>query len=179
MVGGWWLVVSGAHSRNSQIFIDLEVFWTTKLGSLWQPVAPCGGLWHGSPPPYRRIAQSCWGPPDLDDLISRSSSLEAWRHAWADNNDENEDEDQIAIRKLLSVLQQREDFPVQQRNKIIELTHEFVNNLGTDIKDMVTDQRTVADGYAGLDSNRDTPKEVETALRHYPETLSERGGQYN
>ena len=95
------------------------------------------------------------------------------------NNNEVDEEDQLAIQKLLSVLQQRDDFPVRQRNKIIELAHQFVNNLGADIIDMVTDQRTVANGYAGLDSNRDTPKEVETALRHYPETLSERGGYYD
>ena len=44
---------------------------------------------------------------------------------------------------------------------------------------MVTDQRTLADGYTGLDSDRDTQKEVETALRHYPKTLSERGGIEN
>ena len=44
---------------------------------------------------------------------------------------------------------------------------------------MVTDQSPVANDYAGLDRNRDTQKEVEIALRHYPETLSERGGQYN
>ena len=32
-------------------------------GSLWRPVAPCGtGV-----RPLRRIAQSCWGPPDGDD----------------------------------------------------------------------------------------------------------------
>ena len=98
----------------------------------------------------------------------------------ANNEDDNaEDEDQLAIQKLLSVVQQRENFPVRQRNKIIELAHQFVNNLGADIKDMVTDQRAVADGYAGLDSNRDTKKEVETALRHYPETLSEPGGVEN
>ena len=96
-----------------------------------------------------------------------------------DGEVEEEEEDRMAIQKLLSVLQQREDFPVRQRNKIIELAHEFVNNLGADIKEMVTDQRPVADGYAGLDSNRDTRKEVETALRHYPETLSEQGGRYN
>ena len=93
-------------------------------------------------------------------------------------DDEEEEQDQLAIQKLLSVLQQREDFPVRQRNKIIELAHEFVNDLGADVKDMVTDKRKVVDGYAGLDSDRDTKEEVETALRHYPETLSERGGRF-
>ena len=95
-----------------------------------------------------------------------------------DDDDDEEEEDRMAIQKLFSVVQQRDDFPVRQRNKIIELAHRFVNSLGADIKEMVTDQRSVANGYAGLDSNRDTQKEVETALRHYPETLSERGRQY-
>ena len=96
-----------------------------------------------------------------------------------DNEDTNDEDDQMAIQKLFWVVQQRDDFPIRQRNKIIELAHQFVNDLGADIKEMVTDQRTVADGYDGLDSNRDTQQEVETALRHYPETLSERGGRYN
>ena len=96
-----------------------------------------------------------------------------------DDHAYDEEEDRMAIQKLLSVVQQRDDFPVRQRNKIIELAHRFVNNLGADIKGMVTDQRCLDDGYAGLDNNRDTKKEVATALRHYPETLSERGGQYD
>lgn len=81
--------------------------------------------------------------------------------------------------RIFSAVQQRDDFPVRQRTKIIELAHQFVNDLGADVKDMVTDQRTLADGYTGLDSDRDTQKEVETALRHYPKTLSERGGIEN
>ena len=30
------------------IFVDLHGFWTRKLAGIWQPVAGCGGLWHGS-----------------------------------------------------------------------------------------------------------------------------------
>ena len=44
--------------------MDLGVFWTRKLGSLWRPVAPCGT---GVRPPIRRIAQSCCGLPDGND----------------------------------------------------------------------------------------------------------------
>ena len=81
--------------------MDLEVFWTRGLGglwhpvatcgALWQPVAACGGLWHGSPYPY--IKNCSIDDLIFDDLIIRSSSLEAWRHAWADNDAENENED--------------------------------------------------------------------------------------
>ena len=52
-------------------------------GSLWQPVAACGT---GVRPPIRRIAQSCWGPPDLDDPRIRSSSL-------GDDDDDGADDD--------------------------------------------------------------------------------------
>ena len=110
---------------------------------------------------------------DDDDEEEEEEEEEEDDHAY------DEEEDRMAIQKLLSVVQQRDDFPVRQRNKIIELAHRFVNNLGADIKGMVTDQRCLDDGYAGLDNNRDTKKEVATALRHYPETLSERGGQYD
>ena len=41
-------------------FLDLEVFWTRKLGSLWRPAGRESA-------PLRRIAQSCWGPPGGDD----------------------------------------------------------------------------------------------------------------
>ena len=47
-----------------------------------QPVAACGGLWRPAAresAPLRRIAQSCWGPPDGDDKN--------------DDADDDEDED--------------------------------------------------------------------------------------
>ena len=48
-------------------------------GSLWQPVAACGT---GVRPPIRRIAQSCWEPPDGDDKD--------------DDADDDEDEDIVS-----------------------------------------------------------------------------------
>ena len=61
-----------------------------------QLVAPCGGLWHGSPHPY--IKNCSIDDLIFDDLIIRSSSLEAWRHAWADHEDENGDQDAVDSR---------------------------------------------------------------------------------
>ena len=53
-------------------------------GSLWRPVAACGT---GVRPPIEELLRILLG-------IIRSSGLEAWRHAWADHDDEDEDADE-------------------------------------------------------------------------------------
>ena len=53
-------------------------------GALWRPVAACGT---GVRTPIEELLRILLG-------IIRSSGLEAWRHAWADNDDENGDEDE-------------------------------------------------------------------------------------
>ena len=46
----------------------------------------------------------------------------------------------------------------------------FLDNLGDDIHDMLSDNNDFeAHNYDGLDSNRDTEAEVETAVRFFPE----------
>jgi len=51
----------------------------------------------------------------------------------------------------------------------------FLHDLGEDIFDMITDRSDHNSiDYRGLDINRDTVAEIETALRHYPELLSRR-----
>ena len=75
-------------------------------------------------------------------------------------------------RKLSKVLEQAENFPVRQRMKINQLVDYFLSKLEEDIYRMVTDQRII--DYRGLDSERDTEAEVETALRIFPHTLRRR-----
>ena len=72
----------------------------------------------------------------------------------------------------------QEDFPLRQRNRIDELVEECIEKLGNDIHSMLCDQNSGED-YRGLDSDRDTEAEVETALRHFPEVVSRGGGRYN
>ena len=43
---------------------------------------------------------------------------------------------------------------------------------------MITDTRTVEEGYPGLDSDRDTETEVSIAVGLFPPLLSERGGGF-
>ena len=109
-------------------------------------------------------------------------------HVAADtaaNNEDNNDEDaqtvndRRLINKAISLLQERLGLPNRTRTKIVELAQEFVDGVGEDIKDMITDTHTVEEGYEGLDSDRDTEEEVEKAIRFYPESLTHRGGKYN
>ncbi|OEU07425.1 hypothetical protein FRACYDRAFT_251230 [Fragilariopsis cylindrus CCMP1102] len=76
--------------------------------------------------------------------------------------------------KLIPILQRKGEFSLRSRNKINELARAFLENLGNDIHDMLCDDDVEADDYFGLDSNRDTEAEVETALRFFPELLSRR-----
>ena len=78
-------------------------------------------------------------------------------------------------RKLASILDDTNyrRFPLRQRNKINELVDAFHSKLGDDIHAMCTDQRA-GESYKGLDSEKDTEPEVETALRFYPNTLRKR-----
>jgi hypothetical protein len=55
--------------------------------------------------------------------------------------------------------------PLQTRNEIDELIEEFLDNVKMNIHDM-----------RGLDSNRDTEEEVETAIRLFPKILGETKG---
>jgi hypothetical protein len=74
--------------------------------------------------------------------------------------------------KLISVLERKEGFSLRTGNKTDELVENFLDNLSDDIHDMLCDNRINADDYRGLDSERDTEKEVEIAVRFFPEVLS-------
>jgi len=75
--------------------------------------------------------------------------------------------------KLNSILTRNDQFQLRQRTKIDELVDIFLDNLEDDVHDMIFDQNVSLD-YQGLDSERDTEAEVETALRFFPEVLSRR-----
>ncbi|OEU11348.1 hypothetical protein FRACYDRAFT_245680 [Fragilariopsis cylindrus CCMP1102] len=77
--------------------------------------------------------------------------------------------------KIDLVLERKEKFPFRNRNKIDGLIQEFLEKLGNDIHDMLFENEFAgADTYDGLDSDRDTEEEVETAIRFFPEVLSRR-----
>ncbi|OEU14483.1 hypothetical protein FRACYDRAFT_241028 [Fragilariopsis cylindrus CCMP1102] len=108
--------------------------------------------------------------------------------------------------ELISVLKQHDEFHLRTRNKIDELVEEFLTindpfDLSTrneidelveefltrtkdDLYNMLCDRNNVdVDDndhvYCGLNSDRDTETEIETALRFFPEVLSRRGGPFN
>ncbi|OEU07200.1 hypothetical protein FRACYDRAFT_251527 [Fragilariopsis cylindrus CCMP1102] len=82
--------------------------------------------------------------------------------------------------KIDSVLARKRKFPLRNRNKINALIKEFLEKLEDDIHDMFFDTTYDAetDTYDGLDSDRDTEEEVETAIRFFPEVLSRRKDVY-
>jgi hypothetical protein len=57
------------------------------------------------------------------------------------------------------------------------LIKEFLKNLGNDIHELLCD--IDVENYDGLDSDRDTEEEVETALRIFPKVLSRKGGCFD
>ena len=69
-------------------FIDFGCMLGQKVK---RPVATCGALWDGSPPPKERIARSSWGPPDLDGPMLRSPRL------GDDGDDDADDADDEGI----------------------------------------------------------------------------------
>ncbi|OEU23669.1 hypothetical protein FRACYDRAFT_233841 [Fragilariopsis cylindrus CCMP1102] len=77
--------------------------------------------------------------------------------------------------ELISVvLEKKKKVPQRTRNKIDKLVEQFLQDLGDDIHEMLcdTDENVNSDIYRGLDSNRDTVAEVETAIRFFPDVLS-------
>jgi len=98
------------------------------------------------------------------------------------NNDDDDDEaaavaaSNAANLKLMSILEDRDDFPLRQRTKINELTKEYLTKLENDIHAMLCDKTNCIGNnyYHGLDSDRDTVAEVKTAIGFFPEVLARR-----
>jgi hypothetical protein len=70
--------------------------------------------------------------------------------------------------QIISVLEHKKELPWQTRNEIDELIEEFLNKVKTNVHDMLCNN----DNYRGLDIDRDTEAEVETAIRLFPEVLT-------
>jgi hypothetical protein len=93
--------------------------------------------------------------------------------------------------KIISVLEKKEEFPLCNINKMDELIEEFLDKLETDVHALIcnfSDDDGYVDNdndpgddadYRGLDSDRDTEKEVETAIRFFPNVLTRKGGRLN
>ena len=142
-------------------------------------------------------------PPSLAELLARliadvqnnttAAAAAATNRDGVDDEDGMEDSipppdaaDLPRKRHRLTVIEsllRQEQLPVRQRNTIDVLVREFQHRVGNDIHDMITDQRMSdemlddddMDGtYEGLDNQRDSVEEVETALRIYPGVLARR-----
>jgi len=77
-------------------------------------------------------------------LLLRTVLIDEDIAAAANDDDENEEEDAIAAAvflKLHTILQRRNEFPLRQRNRIIELAEEYIEGLGDDIHEMLCDQK--------------------------------------
>jgi hypothetical protein len=97
-------------------------------------------------------------------------------HIEIDNTDQSE-ESAAADRKILeliSLLQRKKKYPTRTRNKIDRLVNRFLNQTKNDVHDMLCDNRIYADGYGGLDCERDTEEEVEAIVRFFPDVFSRR-----
>ncbi|OEU08103.1 hypothetical protein FRACYDRAFT_250326 [Fragilariopsis cylindrus CCMP1102] len=82
----------------------------------------------------------------------------------------------VLLKKMILVLEQKETFPLQTRNKTDELVENFIENLEDDVHEMLCFNSTDSDSdnYRGLDSDRDTDAEVEAIVRVFPEVLTRR-----
>ena len=88
-------------------------------------------------------------------------------------------ERQRKFKKVNTILEKHGKFPVQNRNSIDELVDNFLEQVGNSIHDLLCNNDADADNYRGLDSDRDTEAEVETAIRFFPEVLSRREDRFD
>jgi hypothetical protein len=109
-----------------------------------------------------------------DDNIDIEDVQQAQAQAAQDEQQQQQQQQQavVLLKKMILVLEQKETFPLQTRNKTDELVANFLENLGDDIHDMLCDNYIEAENYIGLDSDRDTEAEVEAIIRVFPEVLT-------
>jgi hypothetical protein len=73
--------------------------------------------------------------------------------------------------KTINVLNQHEELPILTRNKIDTLVDNFLETIKRQIHEMLVDNEihliNPDNGYCGLDVDRDTEDEVETAIRFF------------
>ena len=72
--------------------------------------------------------------------------------------------------QIMSVLQQKKKLPLETRNEIDGLIEEFLVKVKSNIQSVICSNEL--ENYHGLDSDRDTDQEVETAIRLFPKILT-------
>ena len=145
------------------------------------------------PPSYLHQQQPKEEPTSFEEMLQQLIENVTENNVNADSDDDDEDEavvdhDDVETMVILEIKRRRlvvietllrmEQFPLRYRMKIDELINDCHTTLRDDIHDMIIDQRADDAEDEGLDSNRDTEPEVETALRVYPEVLSRRKSTY-
>ena len=89
--------------------------------------------------------------------------------------DGDQDEDDAICQEAMTLLQKRLNLPSRLRDRtMVQFAQQFIANVKEDIHKTITDTRLIEEGYDGLDSEKDTEEEVETAIRCCPENLTRR-----
>jgi hypothetical protein len=85
-------------------------------------------------------------------------------------------DDDERLLKLISVLERKSEFHLQSRTRIDILVEQFLDKTEDDIFKFLCGNNSSPnlEDYSGLDSDRDTEEEVETAIRSFPNVLSRR-----
>eukprot|EP00751_Fragilariopsis_kerguelensis_P013342 CAMPEP_0170760910 /NCGR_PEP_ID=MMETSP0733-20121128/1846_1 /TAXON_ID=186038 /ORGANISM="Fragilariopsis kerguelensis, Strain L26-C5" /LENGTH=140 /DNA_ID=CAMNT_0011100771 /DNA_START=35 /DNA_END=457 /DNA_ORIENTATION=- len=102
---------------------------------------------------------------DNDDEAEAETAAAAAAAVIADETEIEENE-----QKLTSLLKRKKELPLRTRNTLNGLVKELLSRTKDEIHEMLCDQNE--ENYQGLDSDRDTEAEVETALRFFPEVIS-------
>jgi hypothetical protein len=103
-----------------------------------------------------------------DDNIDIEDVQQVQAQAAQDEQQQQQQQQQQAVvllKKMILVLEQKETFPLQTRNKTDELVENFLEELGNDVHTMLC---------SGLDSDRDTEAQVEAIVRVFPGVLTRR-----
>jgi hypothetical protein len=114
-----------------------------------------------------------------DDGGGGEQEAQAEQHIAQQRQRQRKQERQRKFKKVNSILEKHGKFPVQNRNSIDELVDRFLEQVGNSVHDLLCSNDADADNYRGLDSDRDTEDEVETAVRFFPDVLSRRAGHFD
>jgi len=122
----------------------------------------------------------CNLPDEVDSDNDSDSDSDTSQHTGSDSDIDDDDQsttdDAAAVverrSKFMSLLERINELPLRTRNKLDALVEGNLDDTQADIYDMLCDND--GDNYQGLDSNRDTEAEVETAIRFFPDVISER-----
>ena len=110
-----------------------------------------------------------------------------------EDDDEDSDVDDVATldvldpaereqicQEAMAILQTKLNLPSPLRDRLIVrlAAQQFINNVKDDIHKLLTNLDIKEEGYDGLDSERDTEQEVETAIRCDPDVLTRRDAYF-